>query len=308
MNGPGGSAGRIVVLGFPRSGTTLLTRLLDAHPEISAPPETGQFSAAGRFLAELSAVEGPAYGVLTGLAFAGVPPEEVYAALRGMIFGFHERIAAGRKVWVEKTGTDVFHLETLEPMLAGHVRFISILRNPLDVVASNVDLARRMGARLPEVFALTRGINAEYDAFAQAWVNRQTVLDDFAARHADDCLNLRYEDLVGDPQRVLGEILGFAGLAGTPETMIAEAFSDQARIGLGDFRIDETTGLRPPVADGWRKRIPREALARIVPVLAPLMERHGYKIPKVPAAQDRAGVIRQFELATRMKRQTRPDG
>ena len=52
----------LVILGFPRSGTTLLARLLDGHPDISAPPETGLLSAAGRFLAELTEVEGPPLG------------------------------------------------------------------------------------------------------------------------------------------------------------------------------------------------------------------------------------------------------
>ncbi|MFN3287835.1 MAG: sulfotransferase [Sphingomonadaceae bacterium] len=28
------------IFGFPRSGTTLLSRLLDAHPQVSSPPET----------------------------------------------------------------------------------------------------------------------------------------------------------------------------------------------------------------------------------------------------------------------------
>ena len=47
----------VVLLGFPRSGTTLLSRLLDAHPEISCPPETHLLSAASRFLSEQTEVE-----------------------------------------------------------------------------------------------------------------------------------------------------------------------------------------------------------------------------------------------------------
>ena len=39
----------IVVLGVPRSGTTLLRRLLQAHPHIACPPETNLLSAASRF-------------------------------------------------------------------------------------------------------------------------------------------------------------------------------------------------------------------------------------------------------------------
>jgi hypothetical protein len=300
----GERAGRLIVLGFPRSGTTLLARLLDGHPEISAPPETGLFSAAGRFLQEQSLVEGPPIGVLTGLSFAGIPPDAALAGLRAMLFGFHDRIAAGRPVWVEKTATDIFHIETLEPLLAGHARFLCLVRNPLDVVASNVDLARTMGARLTELYAATAGINAEHDGIARAWIERQAALDAFAARHPGDCLSLRYEDLLAAPEAALSGILAFLGLAGDPAAMIAAAFSGNSRIGLGDFRIDGTKGLNPPVENGWRKRLPPAALARIVPQLAPLMERHGYKVPKVPAPPTRDVAIRQFELAARMKRQS----
>jgi hypothetical protein len=302
--GAGATAGRLIVLGFPRSGTTLLARLLDGHPEISAPPETGLFSAAGRFLQEQSLVEGPPIGVLTGLSFAGIPPDAALAGLRAMLFGFHDRIAAGRPVWVEKTATDIFHLETLEPLLAGHARFLCLVRNPLDVVASNVDLARTMGARLTELYAATAGINAEHDGIARAWIERQAALDAFAARHSGDCLSLRYEDLLAAPEAALSGILAFLGLAGDPAAMIAAAFSGNSRIGLGDFRIDGTKGLNPPVENGWRKRLPPAAIARIVPLLAPLMERHGYKVPKVPAPLSREVAIRQFELAARMKRQS----
>ncbi len=296
---------RLVILGFPRSGTTLLARLLDGHPDISAPPETGMLSAAGRFLTELDAVEGPPLGVLTGLAMAGIPPADVQAGLRDLIFGFHTRIADGAPVWVEKTGTDIFHLETLEPLLAGHAAFVCITRNPLDVVASNMDLARTMGARLTELYSATRGINSECDGIARAWIDRQQTLDTFAARNADSCFSLRYEDLLADPQVMLARLLAFIGLPGDPEAMIAAAFSPAARIGLGDFRIDETTGLRPAVEGGWRKRLPRAAAARILPQLAPLMAAHGYAVPRLPAPPDRDTAIRQFQLATQMKRQSR---
>jgi Sulfotransferase family len=299
---------RLVILGFPRSGTTLLARLLDGHPDISAPPETGLLSAAGRFLAELTNVEGPPIGVITGLGFAGIDAEEIYSGLRNMVFGFSDRIAAGRKVWVEKTATDLFHLERLEPMLVGHARFICLTRNPLDVIPSNIDLARTMGAQLPELFALTRESNSEYDGIARAWINRQTVLDGFADRHAADCFKLRYEDLLASPEKVLGDILQFAGLAPgldfAPTQMIAAAFSDSARIGLGDFKINETSGLRPMVENAWRKRIPRAVASRIIPELATMLNKHNYPVPKVPPVASRDTAMRQFEMAARLKRQS----
>lgn len=296
-------ATRFVILGFPRSGTTLLSRILNAHPQISSPPETGVFSAAGRFLTELTAIEGPPIGVQTGLAFAGIPTEDLHRDLRGLLFGQLDRIAGQKSVWVEKTATDIFHLERLEPLLTGHVRFICTLRNPLDVVPSNITLSRTMAGQLTELFAATRGINAEYDAIAGAWVDRQTALDAFVARHPDACHTMRYEDLLSAPEDTLGRLLAFAGLQGDPAQMLADAFSGPPRIGLGDMSINDQPGLRPASPNGWRKKLPPAAAARIIPVVAPLMQVHGYTVPKAPPMADRETAIRQYEIATRMKQQ-----
>ena len=75
------------------------------------------------------------------------------------------------------------------------------------------------------------------------------------------------------------------------------------RIGLGDFLINDQPGLRPPNPNGWRKRLPPYATSRIVPMVAPLMAVHGYKVPKVPPPADRETAIRGFEIAIRMKQQ-----
>jgi hypothetical protein len=41
-------------------------------------------------------------------------------------------------------------------------------------------------------------------------------------------------------------------------------------------------------------------------MLAPLLAKHGYAVPKVPKVASRHVTIRQFEMAARMKRQDRP--
>lgn len=293
---------RALILGFPRSGTTLLARLLAAHPDVSCPPETYLFTAAARFLAEQTAVEGPPIGVLTGLGFRDIAPEEVMGPLREMVFAFHDRIADGRPVRVEKTAVDIFHLETLEPFLVGHVRFICVTRNPLDVIASNVDLAGVMGAELSDLWEAARGVNGPHLGIAQAWAERQAALDAFIKRNPEACHALRYEDLIAAPAETLGALFAFLGIQSDPEAVIAGAFDGQGQVGLGDFRIHETAGLRPPDPNGWRKRLPHAAAARLLPVVAPLMENHGYKVPRLPTPPDRETAIRQFRMAADLKR------
>jgi hypothetical protein len=293
---------RYLLLGFPRSGTTLLSRLLNGHPDISCPPETYSFAAGARFLAEQTEVEGPPIGILTALGLLDFTYEDTVGPLRKMLFEIQDKIAGDHRVWVEKTGANVFHIEKLEPLLTGHTRFIYLVRNPLDVVASNMDLAATMGAQLSDIFAMTRGQSSPHEGLLAAWIDRTNAMDAFAERHNEDCYSLRYEDLVSAPEQALQKIMDFMALDCDPVNQIKTAFSQEAAIGLGDFRIDETTEIRPLEKNIWRKRLPRNAASRMIPMAAGLMERHGYTVPKAIRAPDRDVAIKQFKMAVELKR------
>ncbi len=103
----------IVVLGTPRSGTTLLRRVLGAHPEIASMGESNLLGACARFLESERIAEDVEIGVLAGLGHAGFAREEVLARLREFAFAFHRDHAArmGKPRWVEKTAFDAFHVE-----------------------------------------------------------------------------------------------------------------------------------------------------------------------------------------------------
>ena len=295
-------ASGFLLLGFPRSGTTLLSRLLNAHPDISCPPETYAMAAAARFLHEQTRVEGPPIGVLSGLAFCGVAQEEVMASLRDLVVSYQTQIANGLPVWIEKTAINLFHLETLEQLFAGHARFIVLERNPLDVIVSNGALSAVMGAQLDELFELTRGTNSPMEGIAQAWADRAQAVDQFCARHPDAICRLTYEELTHKPEETLGRIFDFIGRPTDPSAVIKTAFSDPAAVGLGDFNIDTTTGIRPAPDGKWRAHIGKATLARILPILAPEMDRLGYRVPKAPKQPDRAQAVRQLQMAAALKR------
>ena len=84
----------IVVLGTPRSGTTLLRRLLDAHPNIACPPETYVLSGAARFLHEETFAQGLKIGTLS---LQLVDTERLHRALNSAAFAAWEvDVAASR--------------------------------------------------------------------------------------------------------------------------------------------------------------------------------------------------------------------
>lgn len=293
---------RIVILGFPRSGTTLLARLLDAHPEISCPPETYLFTAAARFLQEQDVVEGPAIGPLSGLELLGVPAEDTVAALRRMVFELQDRVSDGARVRIEKTAIDIFRLNEIETLLSGHARFLLLIRNPLDVIASNLDLAKVMGAWLDDLYRAMGEEPNQLIGLARAWIDRMTALEGFFQRHGDACYRLRYEDLTSDTLGSMAALYDWIGVAPKGKDLIENALNGTSRLGLGDFRFNEMDAIRPPDPKGWRKRLPPATAGRIVPMLAPLMEANGYNVPKLPRPPSREDAIRQFVMATQLKR------
>lgn len=301
MAGETGKRG-FLLLGFPRSGTTLLSRLLGGHPDLSCPPETYLFSGAARFLHEQDQVEGPPIGVLSGLAFAGLDAEEVTAPLRELVFGLHARIAGEKPVWVEKTAIDVFHLEALEELLVGHVRFIVLERNPLDVIASNIGLAQVMGAQLHDLFELTRGTNGPHVGIAKAWAERATALRAFMDRNSQDVCYLKYEELTANPAAELDRLFEFIEVEQCAEKAIEAAFSNDAVVGLGDFNFDGTTEIRPSKPKSWKGKIPPAALNRVVSIVAEQMLAAGYEVPRVPSIPSRENAVRQLQMAAALKR------
>src|SRR5262245_65217917 len=133
-----GAPAGIVVLGVPRTGTTLLRRLLNGHPDICCPGETFLLASAARFLRPDYVSDGIEYGVLAGLAAAGIPREQALASLRGLVVDSFQRIAAraGKPRWASKTAIDAFYLPEIESLMAGHARFVCLVRHGLDTALS----------------------------------------------------------------------------------------------------------------------------------------------------------------------------
>ena len=192
----------IVVLGISRSGTTLVRRLLDAHPDVAAPAETLVLSAAARFLHRQPLGSGVAYGVLAGLSLAGFPETEVLDRLRTFAFGFLEEHAErhGARIWAEKTATDVFHLPAIESFAGDRVHYVGMIRHGLDVAPSLLELVEQTGGYFEELHAYAAADPRPLVAMARAWADATDAILDLADRRPDRCTLVRYEDLVRDPE------------------------------------------------------------------------------------------------------------
>ncbi len=214
------SPARIFIVGCPRSGTTLLQSLLAAHPDIISFPES-------HFYRHLLERRTPLRQWL-GLASRGAKPrlEEFLHEIgqtdtqqwipRLALFAQHYNRAfihlldtltreAGKPIWIEKTPGHLHYI----PFIAAHVRearFIHILRNGADVVASLYEVTHRH----PHLWHGARTV----DQCVERWIQDAQVSLQY--RHDSRHQIVYYEHLVAQPQLALEGLCDFIGVSFEP--------------------------------------------------------------------------------------------
>ncbi len=182
----------IVMGGAPRSGTTLLRRLLDRHPVICAGAETKLFV--------------PAAFNLAWLAESYAIPLDDLAAMRrasssqaGFIdaFAARARADAGKTRWAEKTPQNIRHLDWILEHFP-EASLIHVIRDGRDVVCSMREHPdwRWVDGAWQKVL-----VPRPLDWYAERWV--EDTAAGMARRGDSRYVEVRYEDLVSDPVAAL---------------------------------------------------------------------------------------------------------
>jgi hypothetical protein len=291
----------IVVLGMPRSGTTLLRRIFDGHPDICAPGEAFILRAAGRFIESEDVSFGIDYGVVGGLKPLGFTEDEILGRLREFALGFYDDLAhrAGKRRWAAKTAVDSFYVPAIERICAGHVQFVCVLRHGLDVVGSLKEFTDELQTYIAELRPYIQRYPRPLEAFAHAWVDVTTALSDLARRHPDSTFTLRYEDLVADPESVLSRLFDFLGEEWRLD-LLRLAFDRTEVAGLGDWKTYATKELRTDSIERWR-RLPEEAVGRLAPIVNPTLANCGYPTVEGNRHLSQDDAMRMYELAMMFK-------
>ena len=286
----------IVILGTPRSGTTLLRRVLGAHPNLACMGETNLLGACARFLESERIAEDVDIGVVAGLGHAGFARDEVLARLRDFAFAFHRdhAVRVGKPRWVEKTAFDAFHVERIEELCGDHAYFLCVIRHGLDVACSLQELSQKNGGYLRELHDYVREYPRPLEAFAHAWVDLTRAIRAFAARHPRNTLLLRYEDLVANPSEVLAVAFRFIGESFDP-AVLEDALRGAGDVGLGDWKTYARSSIGPESVGRW-KSLSRWTIGRLGTIANETLSECGYEPVRVEEPRESEEAARRYEL------------
>jgi protein-tyrosine sulfotransferase len=286
----------IIILGAPRSGTTLLRRLIDAHPNIACPGETNVFSACGRFLRSERIAGGVRIGVLDGLAYAGIGSNEVLGRLRELAFSFHREYARkqGRPRWASKTAFDAFYIDEIEQLCGDDVYFICIERHGLDVACSIQELCDKNGVYLKELHDYIIRYPVTLEAFAHVWVELAGRISVLVERHPANAIGVTYEELIAHTDATMARIMGFVGEEWQP-AWVEGALANRANLGLGDWKTYGRRSIEPSSVGRW-KDLSRDTINRLAAICNPTLIHLGYEPVAVEPERSHAETQRGYEI------------
>ena len=253
----------IFVIGFPRSGTTLLEQTLTAHPRIAAGDELP-------FISELTGLmprmlESPlAYPEALAELWMGDHLDDL-DTLRDHYLQKAAQLGlagAGATWFTDKMPLNETHLGLIH-LLFPESPILHLVRHPLDVVLS--------------VFSnlLTHGYYCAYalESIATHYVLIADLLDHYRRELPLRYLAVRYEDMVEAQEPSVRRVLGFIGEAFDPACL---AFHENRRYARTASYAQVSEKLY--ATSRYRHMHYRAQLAPVLPILEPVIARLGYSI------------------------------
>lgn len=304
----------VFVVGCPRSGTTLLRRILNAHPQLAVPKvETHwipKFFRKGQGLTDDGRVTPelldhlldyhrfPRMGIERNEleALLDVDPAQTYAQFTARLFDlFGDK--RGKALVGDKTPGYVRHMSLLHELFP-QAKFIHLIRDGRDVCLSLLAWERlhKSAGRIQSFDQDPVGSTALY----WEWLVRLG-RESGARLPAGHYFEVKYECLVADPGAEARALCGFLGLPYAAAMLEYHVGREKRAAGLSAKKawLPPTGGLRD-----WRNQMPPVNILRFEAVAGALIDELGYerRHPNIPARD----LEHAAQLRNRFERKPRP--
>jgi hypothetical protein len=305
-----------VIVGSVRSGTTLLSLMLNAHPDLAMGFESYFVAEMGALRSRWERPEGfdldrfvddllddPAaahfrrrFGLAPELLrerLNGVAPIGYSDAARGVYDLYASSQGCTR--YGEKTAGYVLGLPSIAATLP-EARFLHLVRDGRDAARSHADA--RWGP-------------SDYVDAGRYWAQRVRAIRSFGdAVGAGRYLELRYEELAADPQVVLKELCAFVDLDYAPQMLRYVDNGTRVLRGIRGSQVHRSANLPPTTGlRDWRRDASPQELELFEAAVGPVLTEFGYEraCPRVSRRtqvqlQIRRPVTAMRQMTTRLAR------
>lgn len=201
----------VFIVGVPRSGTTLLRVILDSHPNLAVGPECPWISGNyGEIVSFKHLFESLTFHVSGPTKTLNGANEKVVASALG--HAIDEILQAyaknnGKSRWIEKTPDNIAFVPFLNTIFLD-AKYIHIIRDGRDVAISSFQAKHKWGTHIN-----CNGERLENNILNclkrwDLWINQ---FQDLRKELSLNVIELKYEELIDNPSKAIGDILDFIG-------------------------------------------------------------------------------------------------
>ncbi|HEY3644893.1 MAG TPA: sulfotransferase [Gammaproteobacteria bacterium] len=247
----------VFLVGFPRSGTTLLDQMLSGHPSIAVLEEQDTL----QDVLQAYALGDAGLEMFLGLDAAGLEP--LRRAYWKRVAQFMPARPAGA-VFVDKLPLNSVFMPLIHRLFP-EARFIFALRDPRDVVLSCFMQSFDLNEAMQHFLSLEE--TARYYAAVMA------AGADAEQRLGARVHRIRYEDVVADTEAEARRLLAFLDLGWDPAVLDIQKTAKGKRINTPSYsQVAEPIYTR--AKERWKRY--EAQLAPVLPMLAPFVKKFGY--------------------------------
>jgi Flp pilus assembly protein TadD len=258
LRAPDASQSPVFVVGFPRSGTTLLEQMLDAHPQLQSMDE--------RPFLNILAGQLHGIGIDVPEDLAKLSQRDCDELRKGYVLLGCRKITRRWDVrLVDKNPLNMLWLPMIHRLFP-EAKIILAVRHPCDVIWSCY-LQNFRANSLASACRSLANLAHSYVAAMRYWLHHVGIFH-------PDVLVSRYEDLVADTPAQMHRIAGFLDLADADAML---SFAARARE-KGFIKTPSYTQVIEPInarsVGHWRQY--RPFFGEVLPIVQPMLEHWGY--------------------------------
>ena len=273
------------IVSAPRSGSTLLRLILDAHPRLAVPPPGWLFDLVYPYLYSYGDLQQPAHALalaedmlrtptvekwplkLTPRALLEAASAPTFAALYAALHASYAQ-AEGKERWGEKTPRNSFWMDDIQGLFPA-AQFIHIVRDGRD-----------------QAIDISDSLLWPYSVYSGAhlWQRYVTAVRDAAQRMPPDAfVEIRYEDLCAAPDATVRRLCDFLGEDFDPRML--QPHTTPAARGWSTHPLHASTAqpISTRFCEMYKTRLPAADVAALDALIGGTLQRFGY--PRAESAQ-----------------------